>query len=922
MKPLKLTLSAFGPYAGTAMVDFEKLGEGGIYLITGDTGAGKTTIFDAITFALYGEASGNNREPSMLRSKYALPGTPTYVELTFRYGGRIYTVRRNPDYLRAKERGEGMTSQKAEACLIYPDGRPPVTKYKEVTKAVTEIIGLDRNRFTQIAMIAQGDFLKLLLARTEERISIFREIFNTTPYRIFQDALKDQVSKLRNETDSLTQSILQYRSGISCGDDSSLKQELDALKRTSSPGIVQDILDLLLRILEEDKSSLGEIEAKLLQTEKQADQTAGELERALQKEQWVAQLGKLEQEIGGHRERIRQAEEVFSRCEARLPLCDTLAGKIDTETGKLANYEEQERLLKQKTETEAETAREQQKKNRAEEAAASLKQRIAGAKKELKQLNGSPAKAASLKGQLSELERGIQDLKELSASTETCRQLCREHQAAAQDYKRSYENYQVYKGNFEQMERAFLDEQAGILAAGLRPGVPCPVCGSTEHPMPAALRTDAPTEQQLNAAREKLASLEKQVSSLSREAGMKKGRADTALASWQDSVRRIFGELPPEKAQESVSSRLSDLENQRKELLSALQKAEKDAARAAEVEQAMPKAERKLEQSYQEISEQSQRLTELSSLLSAVTERLNAISTEYPTKQEALSRIEEMKRQKDTIRAEYDRASAALQKLRQELAAGLAARDTLQKQADHTDLPPVSALQERKALLGREKIRLSAEKDTVTVRVSTNSRAMESIGTQGNALAEAEKKLSWVKALADTAGGTVSGKDKIMLETYVQMNYFDRILSRANLRLMSMTGGQYELVRRKEADSLRSQSGLELDVLDHYNSTGRSVKTLSGGESFQASLCLALGLSDEIQESSGGIRLESMFVDEGFGSLDEESLEQALRVLQNLSEGNRLVGIISHVSELKERIDRKILVKKEKTGGSSLRVES
>ena len=242
MRPLKLKISAFGPYAGVTTIDLEKLGENGIYLITGDTGAGKTTIFDAITYALFDEASGNNRDPSMLRSKYADPNTPTEVELTFKNAGKVYTVKRSPSYERPAKRGDGTTTQNADATLTYPDGRV-ISRTKEVTNAIRDIIGVDRNQFSQIAMIAQGDFLKLLLAETKERQEIFREIFKTKVYQILQERLKNESGTLAKEYEKAKESVNQYISGILCDEDDVLS--IDVQKAKSGEMMTNDVIELI-----------------------------------------------------------------------------------------------------------------------------------------------------------------------------------------------------------------------------------------------------------------------------------------------------------------------------------------------------------------------------------------------------------------------------------------------------------------------------------------------------------------------------------------------------------------------------------------------------------------------------------------------------------------------------------------------------
>ena len=532
MRPLRLTLSAFGPYAAQTTLDLEKLGKGGLYLITGDTGAGKTTIFDAITYALYDHSSSGIREGSMLRCKYADDKTPTFVELEFEVHGVRYMVRRNPEYQRPKARGEGMTTEKADATLTYPDDRPPVTKAKDVTAAVQEIIGLDYNQFSQIVLIAQGQFTKLLNASTEERSRIFRKLFRTQRYAQLQERLQAEAAALNQQRTAQNAKLDSLLGGLQFSPED---PDAEALRALCAQTVPETALALLDALTARQAAALEEAGTALHTTE--------------------AQLDKVQQQLGAAAQAQRLAQQLTAR-------------------------------------------------------------------------------------------------------------------------------------------------QAELAAA---------------RPALDAARAEA-----------------------DRHAG--------------------------------------------------------DAA------------------------------------------QLDALTAQVTQAQSAL--------------AAYD------------------ALDALCRQ-------------------------------------QTEARQM------------LESRWQWVSALAATAGGTLTSKQKIKLEAYIQMNYLDRILRYANTRLMQMTAGQYEL-ERIGAENQRSQSGLDLGVIDHYNGTRRSVKTLSGGESFKASLALALGLSDEVQSSAGGIRLDTLFLDEGFGSLDEESLELAIRVLSGLTEGDRLVGIISHVGALKDRIDRQVVVHKARTGGSTV----
>ena len=1091
MKPVRLRISAFGPYAGEMELDMTKLGESGLYLITGDTGAGKTTIFDAITFALYGEASGENREPVMLRSKYAEPSVPTEVELTFSCGDKIYTVRRNPEYERPAKRGGGTTLQRAEAELVFPDGRT-VTRLKDVNQGVREILGLDRNQFSQIAMIAQGDFMKLILADTRERQAIFREIFKTGYYRTLQEKLREESGRLRSLCEGEKAGIAQYVDGIRWPEPEKAAGELP----------VEEVCALLEKVLEEDLLAEREAERRDAELGRELEQVKSLLGQAAELERLRNLLAREEEkrraaaeELAGCRERLeretgRQAEQgelerAAAALEAELPgygrleklrldiseAEDRLAAQrrqqeacrasargaqaflenLKGERERLEHAGEQlERLNREKGQLEAE-GRALGELNR--DAAAWLEGRrnwrelektwtdgesrrqgfrlrqgelgtaLADLEERIKALEGVNAKKMELSGQL---ERELQRQGELEALE---REL-REQEKRREEYGKAREAYRAAAGEadrlgerYQAMNRAFLDGQAGILAETLEAGKPCPVCGSLEHPRRAVRRTETPSEAALNRAMESWEQARSRAEEASRAAGSRLGAMESGetalaarlekitgdggldgagervrrlgersaacqrelrtgiLAAEQDMERRKSGEEERERLQllqrdvqrqeEELAEQLAEVKNKserqrgQSELLLQKMAGQREALGLAgegdisrlqeEIRRRIQMAAGRAEQLGQAIAEETARVSRREEL----SQRIPEAEGDLRRKEEALgacasgiaaleSQKKELERQLLAAKAdlrfgEIGQARAELQRLRTVIA-GM--KDALERARNAWDacrtslaecdgkIAQIKGQLERGAEVDGEKAEkareaLEAERTGLETRRKllfsrreANGTALENIRRRSGRLEALEREWAMVQALSNTAGGNVSGREKIMLETYIQMTYFDRIIDRANTRFMIMSGGQYELKRRERAMNNQSQSGLELDVLDHYNGSERSVRTLSGGESFQASLSLALGLSDEIQSLAGGIRLESMFVDEGFGSLDESALEQAVQALAGLTEGNRLVGIISHVAELKERIDRQIVVTKERTGGSRAEIRS
>lgn len=1500
MKPIKLTMSAFGPYAGSTEIDFERLGGQGLYLITGDTGAGKTTIFDAIVFALYGEPSGDARRADMFRSKYAQDDVPTYVEYVFEYCKKRYVVRRNPEYQRPKGRGTGYTMQKADAELVYPDERVPVTKFKDVTRAVTELLGLNRKQFAQIAMIAQGDFQKLLLAGTEERSDIFRQIFKTGLYQRLQEQLKAEVKSQGKEYDELKRSISQYMDSIVCDGETFAAAKLRELQKERFEGRIGEGLELLEQLCREEEGALRELDSQIEKLDAriaQEDQLIGNIHKVMEQQEELlrnrAQLDKLQPELALAKERCEEAEKNAQECGAialqikeqrdNLALFDRwmserqelsaqeqllaehhkrraalqeqrqeLEKVLEADREKLKGFTslgeererlenkkdmvlrhrdslrqrksslEQERVLQQ--ETEKSIAEEQGKEadlvkllqdyqekiealgdrdgmlsaiedtlkklqesrgilQKGEDEWKSVREQMALAAEALTQLlseesalyereqvrkeeqerlknagerevqcrHSLEAAAEQLRVFL-ERRAELADVSRLAAEQEkACGELqnrAQEHQKeyrilqeewetvkeartrkllqkqkekelgeqrraqdrlasemelwmtgrkglvqAQREYEKAAEEKEKRSSIYQELERRFLDAQAGILARGLKEGKACPVCGATHHPMPAKIQETVPEKAELEKEKKLLSKAEAGAEHLSAQAGVLAQRhkeqeklvkeladelfgtqwkteqeerdeaavpweGNEAAAQWgekyyedtairlkqlrqqtdaesralteamdrtnqeiqrmeelEESIPRIREEqvrldttlqekqqeyaaargkleekyrqwksllaglwLPDklyaaeegqpmeersmkkeqsiekyfmeeeksmeegqsiekieawlrQKAEQSQAAykqaqedkkRLETLEQTalkeeadrkelresitkkqeqsanlngqagalRRQLVREIEKALECLAQAAELPEmkaqigkavnektaALEKDNGKLEhksvmsteeadsfpaeqaaetldalqknceililrrnilrgeiegrsrmmaereEKASEFSKTQNRRNELEKRLEGIVNRhgekagqlfetlcgaepqltekfpnanmvtekqmeelafqieqfledsLSALQKELGRNRERLLEKQKLEEQipkreeqaqvlaedirgvelnisrlmavceavRDKIQAlmkqlgtehreDAEEKIRMLEQRKGELEGALktaeenlaecsnrkerlgAAIETLSSQiasAGEAGTIREQEVLERKEGWQQEKKAYGSRRDAQTHALAVNREVYRKVRLKQEDIAAVEKKYVWMKALSDTANGTLSGKRKIELETYIQTAYFDRILRLANLRLLTMSNGQYELKRDEEGENRKEKAGLELSVIDHYNGTQRSVRTLSGGESFQASLSLALGLSDEIQSYAGGIQMDSMFVDEGFGSLDEEALEQAMKALIRLTEGNRLVGIISHVSELKEKIDRKIVVTK------------
>ena len=1233
MKPEKLIISAFGPYAAETEVDFTKLGDGGLYLITGDTGAGKTTIFDAITFALFGEASGAVREAGMFQSKYAKAGTPTFVELTFLSHGKRYRVRRNPEYVRPKERGQGVTTQTARAELYFYDGRQPVTKTGEVTRAVEQILGFNYGQFTQIAMIAQGDFQKLLLADTAERGKIFRQLFHTELFSDLQNRLREEKNACDAEYREIRRSIAQSLDGADCSGEPDLEERLSELRKVKFEGQVEAGLELLKALTDRGSGRLKNLDARLEKLDGQIREQAAYLEKVRQngkrrkgleerkkeREQFLPVL----QAAAGAWEEAKSSGDAVPELDRMIQECtewERQYGGLEQDQSRLAGLDRRreeeagglERLLKRQAEldqellaekreirslSEADGERErllgrqtglQNRRNglegkfsqwkevrewlagnrerlsRLSEQEAGERERKDALEQSLLEMEGAETREQAMvheaercteqRRKLDLLDRGIRDGKErLRRAEDSWKQAGGQWKAAQADQsalketgrrlhetelslaawkqeelrlterlasvKQFYGRMERLDAMFQELERAqkeyeqaaavhgrvqaelgimeqlFYDAQAGLLARNLTEGEKCPVCGSVHHPEPARLLTGAPEKPELDrkkkeadrgrqamieasaAAMQGGLRLREEEESLRGEAGelfdmaiscedrewrtffqsraaAEIKTAETALDAGKEQAgamiqlleqksrveqenTRLETRIPElqkaeERAREAVTAAetaLSGLRDQRKSFLEelglpdngeafeelsrrcrektdALLKAREETARYRRLREERLELQKRLEAVQRELAEKQQEESAGMGRLEALEDQIQA-ELELPGTEAGLKSGKAMENELEDLDAALSKIQAELEENRRKLLR----REQLEKAAEETERLSgdcqkqagdkrlllarmdaeraglLGSIEEKKAVLGaltreenrrreeaaREKKRAVSEQTAEAERAylecmqkdaglreaitalegqtdpmvteseadaaealgqkerereeareertrqyaeyENNRRIYDAVLKSRDAMVKAERRYIWVKALSDTANGNLAQKHKIELETYVQMAYFDRILRKANVRLMTMTGGQYELVRKKDQDTRQGKVGLDLNVTDHYNGSQRSVKTLSGGESFMASLSLALGLSDEIQARAGGIQLDAMFVDEGFGSLDEEALNQAVKVLNGLAGGNRMVGIISHVAELKERIDRKIVVKKDRTGG-------
>lgn len=1093
MRPERLTMCAFGPYAGRVEVPFSEFGTHGIYLITGDTGAGKTTIFDGIVFALYGEASGDVRRPDMLRSDFAEASVKTYVELEFTCRGRRYKVVRNPEYMRPKTRGEGMTKEAADASLTCPDGRV-VTGNRQTTKAVTELLGIDRSQFVQIAMIAQGDFLKLLLAGTEERGRIFRRIFNTDCYVTFQKELKRRLLETKRGWDELQRSVRQYADGILLPpEEASLSSGQVAAERIFLPSEQETTEESVLlsgqytaervflsseqKATEEAISSSGQVAAEetilsseqetvragcasesflaaqsqnaaarvrelleaggtfrlpellevlrtLLEIEKQRQKECSREAAAVERELFEVQerLGRqkiAEQvltEIGKKQKLVEKLEEeekewgtLLQVAKEREPEAESSARQAAVLEQQLPRYKQLDAFLAECRELEKKKASEEKHGEKLRLMAEQTARKLTAGEQRFEELGVPEQELVRLELQEAGCARQREELAKLERMLQTESRQGKLVSSAEQAFVRACETSTALGKQYVDLEAAFLSGQAGILAQTLEEGQPCPVCGSREHPDPAMRSAHVPSEKELRELGEGRDIALAETTRLSGELAGVRGQYNESrrqLEEWCAAAGVIGSSVDAARSylqeQTSLLDRNEESNHAQRTILEA---ALVEKQRLAE---ALPLLKKQQEEQRQAQEESARILVKLSAEAAAAGKQAVNLRAElsYENRRAAQRSLADLVKCRERIEREICDAEEQLQRRKTAKAAELKTLESLRRQAVkairgmekdlrdmdvedkvpegessirlavgaevdvdvsasgkvdvyageqmeagvdadgqmvasvdagaqieanmNTGVPNIAGLESparilawknyllarRAALLARKSglERLAQQRHTL---LETDGKILRQLESGSRKLLEAEQGYELLAGLSDTANGELRGKQKLAFEQYIQIVFFGQIIQEANKRFSVMTDGRYLLKRREDASNLRSQTGLELNVFDYYTGRLRSVQSLSGGEAFKASLSLALGLADVVQQYAGGIQLDAVFIDEGFGSLDHESLNQAIRILNDLAGSSRLAGIISHVEELKERIDRKIVVKKG-TAGSTL----
>lgn len=872
MKPVKIILSAFGPYAERNEIDFALLGETGLFLIAGDTGAGKTTIFDAISFALYGEAAGGKerRKSRSFRSDYAAPKTETYVEFTFMHRDEMWRIRRNPEYLRPKLTGQGLTKQPADAEMTRLSTMETRHGLTEVGAWVYELLGLTQDQFTQTVMIAQGDFLKILNASSADRKALFQKLFNTGLYEEVRLKLQSMDSRCTKEQERLKTQIAMVAQSIIAENDFEEKEQLREYCKDAK--YAQQLLPVLERMIQMQRQCLEKASENKQKADALRQDALVQLEQAKTLQQ--------------HFDAYQKTKMAMERLLENQSTVDLRQHKLD-EAKKAQSLRTIQALLHH---TQQQLKKQQAALNHAREQAQKASVQLPETQKAIEETAAHQQEAEKMLQKAQQLEQAIPVLLGLENALRQ-QQMQQQHMSllvaqgrqADEAYTRAKESY--YLG------------QAGLLAAELQPGTPCPVCGATVHPAPAVLPETAVTREQMEQAEKEHRQAEKKLSTANAEMEKINARVEAARA------QLAMNCVDETAAAQSVQQQVDDLNwqaRQYREKMKSMQAALHDLnVLIAENNAKCDGIETQIAELSAQRAAQNREFEEQLAAHGFANERAFEL---------AILSDADMRCLEEDIRAHNEQKRSLSDQLMQ-----------LQQQIKNQTPPDLSAMEAQQKALDKAWREADSAEKKLMEKVNRNEEGCQAIQAACRQRRKKAEEWAVIRELYDCCAGKSSGsrRAKLTFEAYVQQYYFKQVVAAANKRLTILTDGMFTLRCKEETDNLVHQSGLDLDVLDRSTGQWRDVSTLSGGESFLASLALALGLSDVVQSQSSAIRMEAMFIDEGFGTLDENALRNALRVLDELAEGKRLVGVISHMHELEEKIDRQIIVTKTMHGAKA-----
>ncbi|MBS4172638.1 SMC family ATPase [Bacillus sp. FJAT-49736] len=1029
MRPLKLTMQAFGPYAGKEEIDFQKLGNRTMFVISGKTGSGKTTIFDGISFAIYGKASGDDRGGSDLRSQFAPDDLQTEVSLEFSLRSKTYYIWRTPQQEKKKARGEGYTQigAKAELYIVHSDGTKNIiaTNVRETDEKIKEIVQLDANQFRQILMIPQGEFRKLLTSESKDKEMILQKLFHTELYKRIEERLKEEATVLRKVVEVKVNERSQHLKSIFYRDNEELKE----LLAEENPNDIK-VLELLEAQIQQIKQELKVENARFEKIKETRDVAKRNLDEATalakqfeERELLWKTKENLESRQDGIKNKQLEIENAYKafRLEQQDLLCHRLRKEYDQFKQELIDIEKNILITKNKEmETEQQFRQHDAKKEEIDKIAEEITS-LMNLKDEIYSLQMSKEKVDQVFAEKQTLEKDIQvaqkaieditlkiskrkmDIKQLEevriqvfenerelskwtddlSRLKKIQSLLQEHILQEKSYKESQQKYEKaverlndMKSTVAVLEENWQNGQASILASKLMDNNPCPVCGSNHHPAPAHSDVQIPTENELKSARQDVEHHEKEklaAESAWLESKSKYSLTETTIAEKIEEItlsiqdfsiknldplmkhyaskqKELEETLKGQKNQISLLPsfekeliHLETLEKDKIDKLDQLLKDEKETG-SLYIQQSTKYEEtvKKIPVELRSVHQYEEKLNSAQVLKKKMQNALEFARNEWQKVKEQLSGLVASQKQLDTLvqntedklqternvfksmleengfenyqqfadskrtEAEIKQLEGIVQSYREEYRSVSDRLNDMNERLESVSQPNIEDLQIQFIQLEEQINHITDQLTNIKMNISHNETIKERVMSINSEIKKAEEQFHLIGHLSDISKG--QNTYRVTFERFVLAAFLDDILLVANSRLTKMTSGRYTLQRKTDRSKGNVQSGLELLVFDQYTGQERHVKTLSGGESFKASLALALGLADVVQEYAGGVSLETMFIDEGFGTLDPESLDHAIEALMDIQNSGRLVGIISHVPELKERIDARLEV--------------
>lgn len=941
MKPVRLVLSAFGSYGGTESVDFEKIKQG-LFLITGDTGAGKTTIFDGISYALYGQTSGQRRDGEMMRSQYAPEDRETYVEFIFSESGKIYKIRRNPAFFRKSRRRNkdgaySLIRTGGAVELTMEDGRVFPGKMKETDQKIIEIIGMDGEQFRQVSMISQGDFMKLLLASSKERKEIFSRIFPTEIYWQMQKKLAEKEKQMYGSLEEQRKQCVREIENVQCIEESAYGERWNTEGRFSE--IDDEKATELLMVMNREALQREErLQKELALTEKVSEELRKKRLKEAEIKKTEIEIERIDEELKKGRilegESVQRLSEMEVLYEEEWPKSQKEKLLVQEEMPEYERLDAHEKALDEAEKSLGRHRAEAEKNQRQMDSVRKQKEELAKIQERLKNSGIEAVRAA---GEKEVYQKQLDSVQKILKEKPLWDKYVREEASAREKIAENLKAYKKAAEQYDTVYEQFIEAQAGLLARDLKDGEPCPVCGSTHHPELNRLADEnvvidramveksreirEQCEQQTELSRSALSAITEKTAAL-------KSRVIQGSSDWMEDRENLFetgafwGEA--EKIQRDVRGQFSAAEKRWQQLSAEAEQFERNGKRIQQLESEYTELQTAYMQNIQgqasmeaEVKNRQQRCMEIRAKLRFASKaeaghqlkeletRMAALETQLERARKKLEEVRSGQQLKQGKREERQRQFVQMQK---ELEVSEENYCRCFKEAGWQEGPEIADIETKK-------VRLSAEEKKIYSIRRNNENILVRLEKLFEAYAREREEFAALRHLSRAANGQMAGKVRMDFQTYMQRRYFKQIVSAANQRLIGMSGGQFLLeCRNIENLGRQGEVGLDLDIYSMVNDRVRDVKTLSGGESFMAALALALGMADVIQRQAGKIRVDTLFIDEGFGSLDDRSRNQAVQILGELAGKDRVVGIISHVSELKEQIGTKIIVKKKDSG--------